>query len=200
MAPFDNQNTNQPGGQFRQGQDFSGSLNDMLAPGSQYKQMLAPYQQMAQKLTSPYATMNQNSWLAKNHPQVAGVLDNAFLTAGMTPQAQGPEGVGGGISRMMQGLMGGQQFQRQRMIQQAMLPYQMMQPMLQSADTMSQIGERRAMLPFRMAQERRYDAQSDMYYNRMMQGDRQKALAGPDMVDDKGNAWSRVFDPTIGAV
>src|ERR1700676_186734 len=142
MAPFDNQNTNQPGGQFRQGQDFSGSLNDMLAPGSQYQQMLAPYQQMAQKFTSPYATMNQNSWLAQNHPHLAGMLDNAFLTAGSTPSPQGPEGVGGGISRMMQGLMGGQQFQRQRMMQQAMMPYQMLSQSLQPMDIMSQIQER----------------------------------------------------------
>lgn len=132
MADGFNQNTNQPSGAYNG--DFSGQLNDMLAP----------YQSMAQKFSSPYATMNQNSWLAKNHPQVAGILDNAFLTAGSTPSAQGPEGVGGGIARTMQGLMGGQQFQRQRMMQQAMLPYQMMQPKLQAMDTMAQIQGRQS--------------------------------------------------------
>src|ERR1700676_246409 len=158
--PFDNQNTNQPGGYQTNtpnspwgGQDFSGQLNEMLAP----------YQQVAQKFSSPYATMNQNSWLAKNHPQVAGILDNAFLTAGMTPQAQGPEGAGGGIARTMQGLIGGQQFQRQRLMQQAMLPYQMMQPMLQAADTMSQIGERQAMVPFRIDQEKYMQSRDENY-------------------------------------
>lgn len=181
-------NTNQPSGAYNG--DFSGQLNDMLAP----------YQQMAQKFSSPYATMNQNSWLAKNHPQVAGILDNAFLTAGSTPQAQGPEGVGGGIARTMQGLMGGQQFQRQRMMQQAMLPYQMMQPMLQSADTMSQIQERREMVPFRKAQEQYMMSRDDNYQSMIAGRDRQKALAGPDMTDDKGQAWSRVFDPVAGKV
>src|ERR1700688_628238 len=84
--------TNQPNQMFQQGNNWSGQLNDMLAP----------YRQMAQQFQSPYATMRQNSWLAQNHPQVAGILDNAFLSAGMVPSAQGPEGVGGGISRAMQ--------------------------------------------------------------------------------------------------
>lgn len=184
-GPMDFQN-NQKTGQW--GGDFSGQLNDILAP----------YQRMAQQISSPYATMRPDSWLAKNHPQVANVLDNAFLTAGSTPSAQGPEGVGGGISRMMQGLMGGQQFKRQQQIQTAMLPYQMAAGQLQAMDVASQIGERQAMLPFRMAQERRYDAQSDMYYNRMQDADRMKSLTGQDMTDDKGRAWSRIFDPVTG--
>ncbi len=146
MAPFDfNQNPAIPGTmpsnrlqapQSQQGgynQDFSGQLNDMLAP----------YQQMAQRLQSPYATMRPDSWLARNHPQVAGMLDNAFLTMGSTPSAQGPEGVGGGISRTMQGLMGAQQYRRQQMMQNMMMPYQMMMPQLQAQDMMSQIGERK---------------------------------------------------------
>lgn len=148
MPPFDFQNMPNPAipgtfgtgpqapspqGQFGGG-DFSGQLNDMLAP----------YRQMAQQFQSPYATMNQNSWLARNHPQFAGHLDNAFLNIGMTPGPQGPEGVGGGLSRAMQGIMGGQQFQRQRMMQQAMLPYQMLQPQLQAQDMMAQITARKS--------------------------------------------------------
>lgn len=132
MANGFQQNTNQPSGQFSGGGDFSGSLNDILAP----------YQQMAQQFQSPYATMKPNSWLAQNHPQIAGVLDNAFLGGAMTPGPQGPEGVGGGISRAMQGMVGTQQFRRQQMMQNAMLPFQMMQPQLQAQDMLSQIQER----------------------------------------------------------
>jgi hypothetical protein len=132
-----------PQGQPGQGGNFSGQLNDMLAP----------YQSLAKQVYNPYATMSQNSWLVRNHPQAAGMLDNAFLTMGMTPEAQGPEGVGGGISRAMQGLMGGQQFRRQQVLQSAMLPYEMAGRQLQMQDVASQINERNAMIPYRMAQE-----------------------------------------------
>jgi hypothetical protein len=194
---FDNQMPNvsgNTGGAW--GQDFSGQLNNMLAPYQQMAQRMNP--QVAQQLQNPYATMKPNGWLQQNHPQIAGVLDNAFLTMGMTPAAQGPEGAGGGIARTMQGLIGAQQYNRQRMMQSAMLPYQMAQQGLGALDTISQIGERQAMVPFRQAQERRYDAQSDMYYNRMAQGDRSKALTGPPQVDDKGQSWDRTFDPISG--
>jgi len=203
MPPFDfNQNPAIPetmpsnrlqAPQSQQGgynQDFSGQLNDMLAP----------YQQMAQKMQSPYATMSQNSWLARNHPQVAGILDNAFLTMGSTPGPQGPEGVGGGISRAMQGLMGAQQYRRQQMMQNMMIPYQMMMPQLQAKDLMGQISEREAMVPYRIAQEKYMQSRDENYQSLMAGRDRQKALAGPDMTDDKGNAWSRIFDPVSGRV
>jgi hypothetical protein len=202
MAGFDNTNTNQAntGGAYQTNSpwqnNFSGQLNDMLAP---YNNTIGQYQQMAKQFQSPYMTMSPNSWLARNHPQVAGVLDNAFLTGAMTPEAQGPEGAGGGISRMMQGLMGGTQARRQQMIQSTMLPYQMAGAQLGAMDVASQIGERRAMVPFRMAQERMYDARSNMYYDKMAQGDRPKSLAGPDLTDDKGGTWSRVFDPVSGS-
>lgn len=114
------------------GGDFSDQLNDMLAP----------YKQMSQQFQSPYATMRPQGWLQDNHPQLARTLDNAFLTMGMTPESQGPEGAGGGISRAMQGLIGGQQFNRQRMMQQVMMPYQMLGQSLQPMDMMSQIQER----------------------------------------------------------
>src|SRR5277367_707639 len=84
--------------------DYSGQLNEMLAP----------YQKMSQTLASPYATMSPDSWLAQNHPMAAGMLDNAFLNAAMTPGPRGPEGVGGGIARTMQGLVGAQQYRRQQ--------------------------------------------------------------------------------------
>lgn len=177
-----------------QGPDWGGNFSREL------NGMLAPYQQIAQRISSPYATMSPNSWLAQNHPQLAGTLDNAFLGMGMTPQAQGPEGFGGGVSRMMQGLVGAQQFRHTQAMDTAMLPYKMAMGQLQAADTMSQINERNAMLPFRQAQEKRYDAQSSMYYDRMAQGDRSKAMAGPDLIDDSGKSWSRIFDPVAGKV
>jgi hypothetical protein len=194
MAPFDNMNTNQANtGEYQTNSpwnnNFSGQLNDMLAP----------YQQMAQRFQSPYMTMSPNSWLARNHPQVAGVLDNAFLSGAMTPGPQGPEGVGGGVSRMMQGLMGGTQARRQQQIQNAMLPMQMAGPGLQMMDTMSQINERNAMVPFRMAQEKYMQSRDENYQSMIAGRDRQKALAGPDLTDDKGGTWSRVFDPMSGA-
>src|ERR1700752_313991 len=134
-------------------EDFSGQLNDILAP----------YKQIAQQMYSPYATMRPNSWLARNHPQLAGMLDNAFLTIGSTPQPQGPEGFGGGLSRMMQGLMGAQQYKRQQVMQQAMLPYQMAMSQLQAADISSQIGERRYKAPLEMALTGKAMKQGDMY-------------------------------------
>ena len=112
--------------------DYSGQLDEMLAP----------YQKMVQQTQNPYATMSQNSWLARNHPRMAGILDNAFLTAGMTPEARGPEGVGGGISRTFQGLMGARQFRHDQSLEASMLPYKMLQPRLQAEDTLAQIQER----------------------------------------------------------
>lgn len=171
------------------GGDFSGQLNDMLAP----------YKQMSQQFQSPYATMRPQGWLQDNHPQLAHTLDNAFLTMGMTPESQGPEGAGGGISRAMQGLIGGQQFNRQRMMQQAMMPYQMMQPALQSMDTLSQMNERNAMVPFRIAQEKYMQSRDENYQSLIAGREQSKALAG-EMVDDKGQTWNRIFDPKAGRV
>lgn len=177
------------------GGDYSSQLNDMLAP----------YKQQAEKMSSPYATMSPNSWLAKNHPGVAGMLDNAFLTIGSTPGPQGPEGVGGGISRMMQGLMGGQQFRRQQMMQNMMMPYQMLEPQLKAEDMLSLRDERRAASTRAdiynqsvLESERHHAMQEDMEGKRLEKQDRLKALAGPDKTDDKGQSWTRVFDPVTG--
>lgn len=134
-------------------QDFSGNLNEILAP----------YQRIAQQMYSPYATMRPQGWLPQHHPALAGALDNAFLAMGMTPQPQGPEGVGGGITRTMQGLLGAQQYRRQQIMQQAMLPYQMAMGQLQAADISSQIQERRAKAPLEMALTEKAISQSGMY-------------------------------------
>jgi hypothetical protein len=114
---------------FNPNTDYSEQLNEMLAP----------YQRMTQQSQNPYATMSQNSWLAKNHPRMAGILDNAFLTAGMTPEARGPEGVGGGISRTFQGLMGAQRFRHEQSLEASMLPLQMLEPRLKAENQLSEI-------------------------------------------------------------
>jgi len=111
---------------------------------SDWDQMIAPYQRAASQFQSPYSIVDKNSWLAQNHPGVANVADNAFLAAAMTPGPSGPEGVGGGISRTFQGLLGARQYQRQQQLTAAMLPYQMMQPMLNAAHTRAQIGQEEA--------------------------------------------------------
>src|ERR1700720_269785 len=145
---------------------------------TQLDQMLAPYRAQAAKLTSPYATMRPDSWLAQNHPQVAGVLDNAFLTGAMTPGPKGPEGVGDGISRTFQGLLGANQYRRQQAMMQAMLPYQMLEPRLKAEDTLAQIQERGQRATFEIASSKRAEAQADKYYSQIDQAQRSKALAG----------------------
>lgn len=163
-----------------------------------FNQMLAPYQQMAQQVSSPYATMQPNSWLAQKHPQLAGVLDNVFLTGAMTPGPQGPEGVGGGISRMMQGLMGANQFRRNQTIENSMLPYKMAMGQLQAQDVMSQIKEREANVPFKQAEQRRYDAQADLYNKKVVEADNSRYVPGGLKTDDKGNEWQEIFSPVDG--
>lgn len=174
MAPMDERNPSM---------DYSGQLD----------QMLAPYRQQAAQLTSPYATMRPDSWLAQNHPAVAGRLDNAFLNAAMTPGAERPEGFGGGLSRTFQGLLGANQYRRQQAMMQAMLPYQMLEPRLKAEDTLAQIQQR--------GQQAQYERQrGEWYEKRIGQMDQSKALAGPPRTDDKGGNWDRIFDPTTGRV
>src|SRR5258708_25263521 len=126
----------------------------------QLNQLVAPYQKAASEMYSPYATMGAHSWLAQNHPAIAGHLDNAFLAAAMTPEARGTEGVGGGISRTFQGVLGAQQYRRQQMMQQSMLPYQMLEPRLKAEDTMAQIGQRAGMT-------QHYKDEGDFYRGRL---------------------------------
>lgn len=125
----------------------SSSQSNWSSPYTQrLNEMLAPYQQMASQLQSPYATIRPNSWLATQHPRAASILDSGFLGAAMTPGPSGPEGVGGGISRAFQGLVGAQQFRRQQVLQSAMLPYQLLEPRLKAEDTLAQMDARRSQL------------------------------------------------------
>src|SRR6266850_6545816 len=108
---------------FNNNQDFSSQLDTMLAP----------YQSAMQRLQQPYPMLGRmGGSLGQNHPLLAGALNQGLEAAAFTPGPQGPEGVGGGISRALQGVLGASQFDRQRMMQSAMLPYQMLQPRLQA--------------------------------------------------------------------
>jgi hypothetical protein len=180
MAPDPNMpySTSNSGGNWNT--DYSGQLNEMLAP----------YQKMAAQLQSPYATMRQDSWLATQHPKIAGVLDAAGLNVAMTPGPQGPEGVGGGISRTFQGLVGAQQYRRQQMIQSAMLPYQMLEPRLRAEDTIAQMQQRGAQAAYEQKRGAWYDARISQMDNPHAQG--------RSLTDDKGGEWQEIFDPVGG--
>jgi hypothetical protein len=112
------------------------------------QQMMSPYQDMANKVYgSPYAMIGkENGFLAQHLGSAAGPVDNALLAGAMTPEARGPEGVGGGISRALQGVLGANQYQRNRAMQAAMLPYQLIEPKLKALDTMAQIDQRSSMM------------------------------------------------------
>jgi len=142
------------------------------------------YKELANKLISPYNTMSQNSWLAQNHPGIAGLIDRISTVAALTPGPRGPEGVGEGISRTFQGLLGAQQLTRQKALESAMLPYQLMMPQLQAQNLMSEIGARESEIPYRHAMEQRALAQADRYEGLMEQGHIQ-----PPQIDTKGQMW-----------
>jgi hypothetical protein len=60
------------------------------------------------------------------HPGLGGRLSNAMSNMAMTPEAPMVSGAGSGISRAMQGMMGGPEMQRQYQMKQLMAPMQQM--------------------------------------------------------------------------
>lgn len=58
------------------------------------------------------------------HPQLGGALNNALMSAALTPGPRGPEGWGEGLSRALQGVMGVQPAMRQFQFQQQAAPIQ----------------------------------------------------------------------------
>src|SRR5208282_575951 len=153
---------------------------------SQLNSMLAPYQSAVQRLQTPYPMLGgTGGQFASDHPLLAGSLNRGMMNMAFTPGPQGPEGVGGGISRAMQGVLGANQYQRQQMLQSAMLPYQMLQPRLQAMDTMAQIGSRQSEIPYRHAMEQRAMAQSDLYNARIGALTNPKTVQG-QKTDDSG--------------
>src|SRR5882757_5404584 len=120
-------------------------------------EQMGHYQDLDNRLISPYNIVGRNSWLAQNHPNIAGVVDRIGTVAALTPGPRGPEGVGGGISRTFEGLMGAGQLERQKAMQAATLPYQLMMPQLQMQNIQSEIAYRNAEIPWR---------QSEVEYNK----------------------------------
>lgn len=166
---------------------------------SQLDTMLAPYQSAVQKLQQPYPMLGgQGGHFALQHPLLAGGLNDAMMNVAFTPGPQGPEGVGGGISRALQGVLGASQYKRQQAMMSAMLPYQMLQPRLQAEDTLAQIADRRSEVPYRRAMEERAMAQSDYYTKRADAMDKAKAVTGDKRIDDSGNIWHGIMDPEKG--
>lgn len=174
---------------FQDNQDFS----------SQLQTMLAPYQSAVQKLQRPYPMLGGfGERLAANHPLLASGLNEGMMAAAFTPGPSGPEGAGGGISRAMQGIVGADQYERQRAMMAAMLPYQMLEPRLKAEDTLAQINERRSMAPYRAAMEKRAESQSDYYDRRAEAMDSAKAVTGDKRVADDGTVWHGIMDPVKG--
>lgn len=137
--------------------DFSGQLNNMIAP----------YQQMAKQYgNNGYASMSGNSWLAQAHPGIARPLDNALLAMSMTKPGQT---IGENISNVAGGLVGAQGYRRQQMMQSAMLPYELAEPRLKMMDTMAQMQQRGAMTQADIARIPLDRAQTEWYARRMQQ-------------------------------
>ena len=65
-----------------------------------------------------------NQHFMQQHPQMGGRLFGAMSGAAMTPEAPMVSGAGSGISRAMQGAMGGRQMQQQYQTGQLMAPFQ----------------------------------------------------------------------------
>lgn len=176
-------------GQFDSKQDFSSQLDTMLAP----------YQSAVQKLQRPYPMLGGlGDRLGANHPLLAGALNRGLESIAFTPGPQGPEGAGGGISRALQGVLGSGQYEQQRAMMAAMMPYQMLQPRLQAEDTMAQIEDRRSEAPYRRAMAERAEKQGTYYDKRAESMDSAKAVTGDKRVDDKGNVWHGIMDPAKG--
>jgi hypothetical protein len=165
---------------------------------SQLETMLAPYRQQAQQMSSPYETMGKQGWLQTHHPRIAGMLDNAFLTAAMTPEGAPTEGVGGGISRTFQGLMGAQQQRRRSAIEDAMLPYQMLQPRLQAEGELAHMGQEGAAAQAHRAQATYYGIEGD-WRKAETQKLHNPAPTGRILEDDKtGLPWHEYSNPETG--
>lgn len=153
-----------------------------------YDDQLREYQRMAQSLNPQMPMMGQGMFsrvptggidnalghipfigqhLANGVNSVLGgadrVLDNGMLAAAMVPEARGPEGVGGGISRALQGVLGAGQYRRQMALQSAMLPYQMMGPQIEMQDKIAQMQQRASLAQHYQAQDKFYDARAKHY-------------------------------------
>lgn len=122
-----------------------------------------------------------------NMDRVNSGLNNALLAGALTPEAHGPEGAGGGITRALQGVLGVDQYNRQRSMQQAMLPYQMMMPRLQAENMASEIDYRK--------KQGAYDESRSNWYDKRLEGADNPKMIGQSHTDDSGRVWHEVQDP-----
>jgi len=172
---------------------------NQASTSQQLQQLIAPYQQAVQRIQNPYQTMSQNSWLAQNHPGIAGVVDNAFNT--VADMGQGGMSIGSNIQAVMQGLKGNQMDRRNQMMQSAMLPYQMAEPQIKMQDELAQIGQRQEAQQYQQRREIQLDNQNQLWQSEMLKNQRDSSKPiGSGMVDDQGHAWQSVFDPVSGKV
>jgi hypothetical protein len=61
----------------------------------------------------------------QQHPHLGGMLNNAMSNVAATPEAPMVSGAGSGMTRAMQGMMGGPELQRQYQVRQMLAPMQM---------------------------------------------------------------------------
>lgn len=152
-------------------------FDNPIAPGIDLDALM----QHVQSLASPYAAL-PNSPFFQAHPAFAGGLNSALIAASNTPQGHT---IGENISGVARGLSSIGPTQLQHGLQTAMLPYEMMGPMLQQADIRSQIAQRQgqaALYPEQAAYDR---ARADWYDKRL-----QPEFTGSTKIDDKGNTWT----------
>lgn len=105
------------------------SIPGVAAPDA-YNQNFSNLSQAIQRVQSPYEMFGAHGYLQDNHPGMAHVLNNVFLNAAMTPEAPLVSGEGNGITRALQGVLGGRQAQYQHQLQQALLPVELAQRQL----------------------------------------------------------------------
>lgn len=184
-----------------------------MADDQQFDNMLSDAQQTVRTFNRPYAMIG-NGIQAPHLPgflshipfigdklagagpssdmmgRINGGLDNALLAAALTPGPHGPEGAGEGISRALQGVLGAGQFQRQRAMQNSMMPYQMIMPRLQAEDEMAQINQR--------TQEAAYYRKHGDYLDGMLDVRNNPKTVQGTHTDDKGQEWQEIFNPIEG--
>lgn len=187
-----------------------------MAYGDDVNNMMAPAQDIVRQFQRPYAMIGNgmpapqlpgflshipflgghvddiNESMRNAAPSINMGLDNALLSAAMVPEARGPEGVGGGISRALQGVLGANQFRRQQAISNAMMPYQMMMPQIDMMDKLSQMKERNAQSAYMQKHGDYLDSMIDTRNH-------QKTVQGSKTSDD-GSEWQEIFDPVSGNV
>jgi hypothetical protein len=94
-----------------------------------------------QQATDPYMNIHQDSWLGRNHPQVAGVLDRMMTTMALTNPGRT---TGENIQHVAQALMGTPQAELQHRMGLAMLPHQMEAEQAKIGLTQSEIQKNQA--------------------------------------------------------